>query len=76
MMAVPADTPVTRPEFRSMVATDVALLVQVPPRLVLLSETEEPAQTAAGPLIVPALSPGFTVTLADAVDTPHAVLTV
>ena len=39
------------PLVEPMVATATVLLPHVPPPLVMLSETEAPAQTADGPLI-------------------------
>jgi hypothetical protein len=51
MTAVPEDTPVTKPEPEAMVATEVALLDQVPPVTELLKVMVCPAQTLDRPVI-------------------------
>ena len=61
MMAVPALTPVTKPEVNPTVATPVVLLVQVPPDMVLLSNTvalSQSCQTLDGELMT---GKGYTV---------------
>ena len=59
-MAVPADTPVTFPVAEPTVATDVLLLLQVPPLVTSDSGIEKPTQTTAGPVIAAGI--GLTVT--------------
>lgn len=51
MTVVPALTPVTNPEDGTMVATDVLLLVHVPPEGELLSVIVELTHTAVNPEI-------------------------
>ena len=74
MVAFPTAAPVTLPVTRSTVATDVALLVQVPPETLLLKLILAPIHTEDAPLIVPAFGTGFTVTVADAVVDPQMLL--
>ena len=71
MVGFPAATPVTTPVAAPTVATDVVLLLQVPPAILLLSMMVAPAHTVEAPLIVPALGTGSTVTVADAVADPQ-----
>ena len=61
IVAVPRDTPVTIPLLIPTVATDVLLLVHVPPAVGSLIDMVAPTQTAVGPVIVP--GSGFTVTV-------------
>ncbi len=51
MVAVPADTPVTIPLIVLTAATDVSLLLHVPPETGLESVLELPAQSVAEPAI-------------------------
>jgi hypothetical protein len=75
---VPALTPITRPELLFTVATEVALVLQVPPGVPVASDNcvVLPLQTVVVPVIVPATTAGFTVILAVAVEVPHAFVTV
>ena len=67
MSAVPAATPVTSPVEAFTVATDVLLLLHDPPASPLeASVTEEPIQTDAVPVTVPALTFGLTVSVLNA----------
>ena len=66
----PPATPVTMPE-ASTEAMLVLLLLHVPPELVLLKIMVALTHTDVAPLIVPALSPGFTAIVAWAVAMPH-----
>jgi hypothetical protein len=67
MLAVPALTPVTKPEPET-VATAALLLLQVPPVVALLNVDPWPTQTSASPVL--AASPAFTVTSAVAEQLP------
>ena len=51
MVVVPGDIPVTTPEKAPTVATDGALLVQVPPAVASKSKVSEPTQSELEPLI-------------------------
>ena len=51
MVVAPPETPVTTPLVPSMVATDVVVLVQVPPGVASLSVVVEPAQIVVIPVI-------------------------
>ena len=73
-MAEPAVTPVTVPMLL-MVAVAGLLLLHVPPVTVEVIAVVLPVQTAAAPLMVPAVAPVVTVTAAVAVDVPQALLT-
>ena len=66
-MAVPADTPVTSPVETLMVATPVALLVQLPPVNVDVKVVVPATQTVWVPLRVPADGAAVTVTVRVAV---------
>lgn len=62
IVAVPALKPKTVPP--STLATLVLLLLHVPPTSpVLLKLTDEPVQTADGPLMIPAFGAGLTFTV-------------
>lgn len=75
MMALPADSPVTRPpEFT--VATAVLLLVHVPPVVEALSVVVVPVQIVVVPVIDPAEGAPFTVTVATALFEPQVLVTV
>ena len=74
MVAIPGAMPVTLPALTVAIAG--AVLLHVPPAILLLRLMEEPAHTAEGPLMVPALASGFTVIFADAVAVPQGVVTV
>ena len=52
MFEVPAASPFTTPDTGLMMATDVELLVQVPPAVALVNVVEPPAQTASVPPIL------------------------
>ena len=67
MVAVPADTPVTSPVEALMVATPVALLVQLPPEAVDVKVVVPATQTVWVPLRVPADVAAVTVTVRVAV---------
>ena len=43
---------------------------------VVLNNMDEPVHTVAGPEMVPAEAPGFTVILKDDEEAPHALVTV
>ena len=76
MVVFPGATLVTTPELMSIVATDVLLLVHVPPLLPFEVKLRiDPLHTDEPPLIVPAFRTGFTVTGADALAVPHKVVT-
>ena len=64
MVAVPPETPVTSPVVLT-VATAVALLLHVPPPVVLVSVILLPAHTDEGPEI--ALTEGLTLTVTERV---------
>jgi hypothetical protein len=55
MVVVPGLTPVTNADEISMVATDVLLLVHVPPVVVFASVVPAASHTVSGPVIVPAV---------------------
>jgi hypothetical protein len=66
MAAVPAPTAVTIPVVASTVATDILLLLQVPPAFPLLVYVAvAPIQNCDAPLIVPAVALGSTVKIFD-----------
>ena len=66
-MVVPAPTALTSPDAALTVATEVLLLLQVPPASpVLLYVADEPIQSGEVPLTVPAVAFGFTVNVCDA----------
>ena len=71
MVAFPGATPVTMPVVEPTDATDVALLLQVPPAILLLKLMVAPTHTVEAPLMVPALGTGLTVMVADAVADPQ-----
>ena len=75
--AVPAPTPVTWPE-PVTVATDVLLLLQVPPLTppVRVNVTLEPVQTEDDPLNVPGLAAGLTAIILEELNVPQLLLTV
>ena len=79
IVALPAFTPVTRPELAFTVATDVLLLLHVPPEVPLLvNVVVEPLHTDVEPLIVPALAPELLTVnvLNEETGLPHPVFTV
>ena len=73
-MAVPNAIPETTPVLL-IVATAVLLLLQLPPVAPSVKEVDEPAQTAAAPLIVPADGSGLTVTICVAAAVPQLFVT-
>ena len=75
MVAVPAATPVTKPEPVTL-ATAGLLLLHVPPLTELLSVIVAPAHTVPDPLIVPAVALPFTVTVAVLLTGPQLAVTV
>ena len=76
IVAVPALTPVTKPELLFTVATPVLLLLHVPPGVpvVLDNCVVLPLQTVVVPVIVPAIGAAFTVTTAAVVTGPPQLL--
>jgi hypothetical protein len=62
MVAVPEATPPTIPVPDPTVATDVLLLIQVPPDETSLNDIFDPTHTAVGPVMADGI--GFTVTMA------------
>ena len=74
MVDVPMTAPNTWPE-PSTVAIEVVLLLQLPPVAPSVKEVDEPAQTAAAPLIVPADGSGLTVTICVAAAVPQLFVT-
>ena len=67
MLVVPAESAVTSPVDAFTVATEVLLLLQVPPASpLLLYVAVWPIQSGEVPLTVPALAFGFTVKVFDA----------
>jgi hypothetical protein len=71
MVAVPAATPVTTP-VEPTVATEVLLLLHVPPVTVSLKVVVDEVQTVAVPVIEPADEDAPTVTTNVAVELPQA----
>ena len=72
MVAVPALIPLTTP-FPSTCATVISLLLHAPAGVPLLIKLMvELTHTVEGPLRVPAVVTGFTVTVADSVAPPQA----
>ena len=76
MVAEPEDTPVTIPVPAPTVALVVLLLLQTPPGAASDNVIVEPAHTAEGPEIVPALTLAITVMVLVTVAAPHAPETV
>ena len=70
MVVVPVLIPVTTPVLPTL-ATEVLLLAQVPPVVVSVSVMAEPTHTVAGPLMIPAVGAGSTVTLCTEVSVPQ-----
>ena len=75
MVALPADTPVSMPVEASILATEVLLLVQVPPAAASVRVMVDPVHTDPGPVIVPADGNGLTVINVVAIPVPQAVIT-
>ena len=75
--AVPGATPVTLPELFT-VATDVLLLLHVPPPdpPLRVKFTEDPVQTEEGPLMVPVLAARLTAIILVALKVPQPLETV
>jgi hypothetical protein len=63
IVVVPAATPVTTPVEDTTVATPVALLLHVPPEVVLLKVEADPTQTDVLPVMAAKAGNGFTVTV-------------
>ena len=77
MVTFPGAMPETMPDVASTVAIPALLLDHAPPLFPLAVKLKvDPTHTDEPPLMVPALSTGFTVTEADAVAVPHGVMTV
>ena len=76
MVAGPAATPLTMPDEEPIVACAGVLEDHVPPPAPSASGTVEPAQTAAGPVMIPGLGKGFTVSNAVAAAVPQLLVTV
>ena len=74
MVTVPIATPVTTPVLLT-VAMAVLLLLHVPPVTESESGPVEPVQIAVGPVIVPAVAPGFMVITRVAAIVPQPVVT-
>ena len=72
MVAVPADTPVTSPVEALMVATPVALLVQLPPEIVDAKVVVPATQAVWVPLRVPAVG-GVVTVMVEAAETVEQV---
>ena len=62
MIEVPADTPLTIPVDPTTVATAGVTELHVPPATASVSDVDPPIHKTAAPVIVPALTDGFTVT--------------
>jgi hypothetical protein len=75
MVAVPASTPDTMP-LVPIVATDVLLLVHVPPVTVFDNVIVVLTATVFGPVMDPALGSGLTVTILVATALPQLLVTV
>lgn len=71
IVAVPAATPVTTP-VELIVATDVLLLVQVPPEVASDNVVVEPVATDDAPVIAAITGKGLTVIVMVAALVPHA----
>ena len=70
-MVEPAPTAVTTPDVAFTVATDILLLLQVPPASpLLLYVADWPIQSGEVPLTVPGLTLGLTVNDCDALTGP------
>jgi len=72
-------TPVARPLTVPVVftlATEVLVLLQVPPLPVVVSIMLEPTQTMEGPVMVPAVLAGLTVSVAALPAAPQLLLTI
>jgi hypothetical protein len=61
MVEVPASTPVTMPVEEPILATEVLLLVQIPPLTASVNVMVAVSQTLVAPLMLPALGAGLTV---------------
>jgi hypothetical protein len=73
---VPVATPETIPEPLPTVATDVLLLVQLPPAMASLNVIVDPAQTVAGPAVVMGAGAEFTVIFFVVKTVPQRLVTV
>ena len=74
-MAEPAETPVTRP-LALTEAIVPAELLQVPPLAASVSVIDEPEQTEATPVMLPAAGAAFTVNACVAIAVPQVLVTV
>lgn len=72
---MPGATPVTLPDV-PIVATPVAVLLQVPPAVEILKDMVSPSQTVPGPAIAATVGRGLIVIIFVAVTEPHTLLTV
>jgi hypothetical protein len=70
MVAVPGAMPVTMPVADTL-ATEVAVLLQLPPVVVSVRVTGLPVQTAEVPVIMPAYGRGLIVIVCIAVSAPQ-----
>ena len=68
---VPAATPVTTPLFIPTVATEVLLLLHVPPVVLLVKDVDKPLQIVDDPLTVIPPGTGLTVSTRVAVAMPQ-----
>jgi hypothetical protein len=75
MLTTPAETPFTIPVDRPTVATDMLLLVQLPPGVVFAFVIEVPTQCAVGPVIAGITGVGLTVTTLVVNAVPHRLVT-
>jgi hypothetical protein len=76
MVAVPAELAATIPEVNPMPATEVLLLVHVPPNTELLSIPVVPSQASVLPVMTPDTADVVTLMVRVLYTTPQAVFTV
>ena len=74
MLALPEETPDTTPVLFTA-ATEVLLLLQVPPVTTSLSVVDEPAHMALLPVMVPETGNGLTVASLLATEVPQPLVT-
>ena len=70
MFADPADTPLTTPLAFTVATASLSLLHEPPAVPLLVSGVDEPIHTEEEPLIKPALTFGFTVSILNALTPP------
>lgn len=73
---VPVAIPVTTPVAGFIVATDVLLLLQLPPLTASVNVITEPVHTVAGPAMVPADGAGLIVIACVSIAVPQLFVTV